>query len=115
SSSTCKMILSHQPVLSGAAGAMYRPHRNSPSSCLISSPQRGAPACSSYSYATFNSTERNFYLSDSWLEQAVRKQSGGYTRFPVCAEGSWEGDYYGAVRPQPGDPVVTKHRSTLSI
>jgi ureidoacrylate peracid hydrolase len=56
------------------------------------------------------STDRNFYLSDSWLEQAARKQSGGYTRFPVCAEGSWEGDYYGAVRPQAGDPVVTKHR-----
>jgi nicotinamidase-related amidase len=35
------------------------------------------------------STERNFYLSDSWLEQAARKQSGGYTRIPVCAEGSW--------------------------
>jgi ureidoacrylate peracid hydrolase len=56
------------------------------------------------------STERNFYLSDSWLEQAARKQSGGYTRFPVCGDGSWEGDYYGDVRPQPGDPVVTKHR-----
>jgi nicotinamidase-related amidase len=34
------------------------------------------------------STDRNFYLSDSWLEQAARKQSGGYTRFPVCAEGA---------------------------
>jgi ureidoacrylate peracid hydrolase len=56
------------------------------------------------------STDRNLYLSDAWLEQAARKQSGGYTRFPVCADGSWEGDYYGAVRPQPGDPVVTKHR-----
>jgi nicotinamidase-related amidase len=30
------------------------------------------------------STERNFYLSDSWPEQAARKQSGG-PRFPVCA------------------------------
>jgi ureidoacrylate peracid hydrolase len=56
------------------------------------------------------STDRNFYLSDAWLEQAARKQSGGYTRFPVCADGSWEGDYYGDVRPQVGDPVVTKHR-----
>jgi ureidoacrylate peracid hydrolase len=55
-------------------------------------------------------TERNFYLSDSWLEQGARKQSGGFTRFPVCAEGSWEGDYYGDVRPLPGDPIVTKHR-----
>jgi ureidoacrylate peracid hydrolase len=56
------------------------------------------------------STERNLYLTDAWLEQAARKQAGGYTRFPVCAEGAWEGDYYGDVRPQPGDPVVTKHR-----
>jgi ureidoacrylate peracid hydrolase len=56
------------------------------------------------------STERNLYLTDAWLEQAARKQAGGYTRFSVCAEGSWEGDYYGDVRPQPGDPVVTKHR-----
>lgn len=56
------------------------------------------------------STDRNFYLSDAWLEQAARRQSGGYTRFPVCAEESWEGDYYGEVRPRPGDPIVTKHR-----
>lgn len=56
------------------------------------------------------STEQNFYLSDTWLEQAARKRAGGYTRSPVCAPGSWEGDFYGDVRPQPGDPVVTKHR-----
>jgi nicotinamidase-related amidase len=31
------------------------------------------------------STERNFYLSDSWLEQAARKQSGGYTRH-ICID-----------------------------
>jgi ureidoacrylate peracid hydrolase len=56
------------------------------------------------------SSEQNFYLSDVWLEQAARKQGGGYTSIPVCAAGSWEGDFYGAVRPEPGDPVVTKHR-----
>ena len=56
------------------------------------------------------STDRNFYLSDAWLEQGARKQAGGFTRFPVCAEGSWEGDYDGEVRPLPDDPVVTKHR-----
>lgn len=55
-------------------------------------------------------TDGNFYLSDVWLEQAARKQGGGYTSIPVCAEGSWEGDFYGDVRPQPGDVVVTKHR-----
>jgi ureidoacrylate peracid hydrolase len=56
------------------------------------------------------SSERNFYLSDAWLEQAARKQSGGYTRYPVCADGAWESEYYGKIRPEPGDPIVTKHR-----
>jgi len=52
----------------------------------------------------------NIYLSDSWLEQASRTRKGSYTRREVCTEGSWEGDFYGDVRPLPGDPVVTKHR-----
>jgi ureidoacrylate peracid hydrolase len=55
-------------------------------------------------------TDKNFYLSDVWLEQAARKRAGGYTRIPVCAAGSWGGDFYGEVRPEPQDPVVTKHR-----
>ena len=55
-------------------------------------------------------TEQNFYLSDVCLEQAARKRKGGYTRIPVCRDGEWEGDYYGDVRPQPGDVVVSKHR-----
>jgi ureidoacrylate peracid hydrolase len=55
-------------------------------------------------------SEQNFYLSDVWLEQAARKREGGYTRIPVCRSGSWEGDFYGDVRPQPGDVVVSKHR-----
>lgn len=56
------------------------------------------------------STERNWYLSDAWLELASRKRAGGYTRIPVCRPGSWEGDFYGDVRPEAGDPIVTKHR-----
>ena len=56
------------------------------------------------------STEHNFYLSDAWLEQASRVRAGSYTTRAVCAEGSWEGDFYGEVRPEPGDPVVRKHR-----
>ena len=52
----------------------------------------------------------NRFLSDVWLEQAARKQGGGYTLTPVCGEGSWEGDYYGDVRPDPGDIVISKHR-----
>ncbi len=56
------------------------------------------------------SSEHNFYLSDVWLEQASRKRDGSYTRRPVCQDGTWEGDFYGEVHPEPGDPVVTKHR-----
>jgi ureidoacrylate peracid hydrolase len=52
----------------------------------------------------------NRFLSDVWLEQAARKQGGGYTLTPVCGEGSWEGDYYADVRPDPRDVVVSKHR-----
>ena len=55
-------------------------------------------------------SEQNFYLSDVWLEQAARKRAGGCTRIPVCAAGSWGGDFYGDVRPEPNDPIVTKHR-----
>jgi ureidoacrylate peracid hydrolase len=55
------------------------------------------------------SADRNSYLSDVWLEQAARERKGGYTRIPVCAEGSWEGDWY-AVRPEKDDIVVSKHR-----
>jgi len=55
-------------------------------------------------------TDRNAYLSDVWLEQAARKREGGYTRIPVCCDGDWNGDFYGDVKPQKGDVVVTKHR-----
>jgi ureidoacrylate peracid hydrolase len=56
------------------------------------------------------SSADNVYLSDAWLEQASRTRQGSYTRREVCAAGSWEGDFYGNVRPQPGDPIITKHR-----
>lgn len=56
------------------------------------------------------SSEDNRYLSDVILEQATRRRAGSYTLRPVCVEGTFGGDYYGNVRPAPGDPVVTKHR-----
>ena len=56
------------------------------------------------------SSEHNFYLSDAWLEQASRARAGSYTRRDICAAGSWGGDFYGEVRPEPRDPIVTKHR-----
>jgi ureidoacrylate peracid hydrolase len=55
-------------------------------------------------------TESNSYLSDVWLEQAARRRGDSYTLRAVCAADSWEGDFYGDIRPEPGEPVVTKHR-----
>jgi ureidoacrylate peracid hydrolase len=56
------------------------------------------------------STEANSYLSDVWLEQAARRRGDSYTVRPVCAAGSWEGDFYGGITPEAGEPIVTKHR-----
>lgn len=56
------------------------------------------------------SSEQNHYLSDVWLEQAARARAGSYTLHPVCADRSWEGDYYAEVRPEPDDARVVKHR-----
>jgi ureidoacrylate peracid hydrolase len=56
------------------------------------------------------STERNAYLSDVWLEQMLRRRGDSYTLREVCAAGSWQGDFYRGIMPQPGEPVVTKHR-----
>jgi ureidoacrylate peracid hydrolase len=56
------------------------------------------------------STEGNHYLSDVWLEQAARRRKGSYTERAVCTPDSWSNDFYGDVRPGPGEPVVTKHR-----
>ena len=56
------------------------------------------------------STDRNFYLSDAWLEQAARVRKGSYTLHPVCGPDQWGGAFYGSLKPELIDPVVTKHR-----
>ena len=56
------------------------------------------------------STPGNWYLSDAWLEQAERKRKGSYTERSVCAPESWNGDFYGNIRPLDSEPIVTKHR-----
>lgn len=56
------------------------------------------------------SSENNLYLSDAFLEQASRTRAGSYTNRPICRAGSWEADFYAGVRPEPNEPVVTKHR-----
>lgn len=50
------------------------------------------------------------YLSEAFLEQAERRFNGLYTDIPVCVAGTWGQDFFGRLRPQPADLVVTKHR-----
>jgi ureidoacrylate peracid hydrolase len=54
-------------------------------------------------------TGPNFYLSEVWLEQAMRKRNGLYVQHPVCEAGEWNGDFY-KVRPQANEAIVIKHR-----
>lgn len=44
--------------------------------------------------------------SEVWREQWRRSRPGGG---PICREGSWGAEFY-LVKPEPGEPVVTKHR-----
>ncbi len=54
-------------------------------------------------------TDANWYLSEVWLEQAMRRRKGNYVEHPVCQPNAWNGDFYG-VRPLPDEVIVTKHR-----
>jgi ureidoacrylate peracid hydrolase len=56
----------------------------------------------------YNSND-NWYLSDTWLEQAERRRRGLYVNVPMCVPGSWGADFY-LVRPLQNEPIVTKHR-----
>jgi ureidoacrylate peracid hydrolase len=56
------------------------------------------------------STTANWYLSDSWLEQAWRRRGTSYIERDICGENSWSGEFYGDIRPKPDDPIVIKHR-----
>lgn len=56
------------------------------------------------------SSAKNLYLSDAFLEQASRARAGSYTTRAICPAGSWAADFYRDVRPEAGEPVVTKHR-----
>jgi ureidoacrylate peracid hydrolase len=57
----------------------------------------------------YNSSD-GAYLSPVFMEQAIRRWNGRYSRIPVCEEGSWGQDFYGRLRPLPGERIVTKHR-----
>lgn len=54
-------------------------------------------------------TGPNWYLSETWLEQAERRRNGAYLTIPVCEPNAWNGDFY-EVRPEPDEVIVTKHR-----
>ena len=58
----------------------------------------------------YNRVGDSVHLSEAFLEQARRRFGGLYTEIPVCVSGTWGADFFGRVRPEPDDIVVTKHR-----
>lgn len=54
-------------------------------------------------------TGPNWYLSETWLEQAERRRRGAYLTIPVCEPNEWNGDFY-EIKPLPEEVIVTKHR-----
>lgn len=56
------------------------------------------------------STPDDRFLSDVFLDQTRRRFDGLYHEIPVCVPDTWGADFYGDVRPEPDDLVVTKHR-----
>jgi ureidoacrylate peracid hydrolase len=54
-------------------------------------------------------SEKNWFLSEVWLDQARRKWGGRYVDIPVCEENTFGWEFY-KVRPEKDDVVVTKHR-----
>lgn len=54
-------------------------------------------------------TGPNWYLSETWLEQAERRRNGAYLTIPVCEPNAWNGDFY-EVKPESDEVIVTKHR-----
>jgi len=60
----------------------------------------------------YNSKD-NWYLSDIWLEHVGT--DGNYVDYPVCEQGSWGADFYGNLRPLPGELIINKHRYSAFI
>lgn len=52
---------------------------------------------------------------DETTDSEVRLERRRGRKAPVCREGTWGVDWYGDLRPQQGDIVVTKHRFSAFI
>ena len=62
-----------------------------------------------------DSVQNYYYLSDVLIEQRKRNGSGAYLEYPVCERNSWGADFYGGIKPLPGEVVVKKHRFSAFI
>lgn len=54
--------------------------------------------------------DQNWYLSDVSISQVRKSMRGLHFQVPHCKKDTWGWDYYGDVRPRPGDCEVIKHR-----
>lgn len=61
------------------------------------------------------STPDNRFLSRAFLHQARRARGGLYHEVPALQPDGWGGEFYGRVRPEPGERVVVKHRFSAFV
>ncbi|MDP2931830.1 MAG: isochorismatase family cysteine hydrolase [Chloroflexota bacterium] len=59
--------------------------------------------------------ENNWFLSDVWLEHHIRTGKGKHYKYPICEKGAWGADFYGGIKPLPGEIIVNKHRYSAFI
>ena len=50
------------------------------------------------------------YISDAWLEHNWRRDKRRYREYVPLEQGSWGVEFYGGIKPLPGEIIVQKHR-----
>lgn len=67
-----------------------------------------------YIQAIYNSAN-GWYLSDVLLQQEKTRMKDRYTKYTLCEENSWGAEFYGGIKPLPGEAIVKKHRFSAFI
>ncbi|MDG6904887.1 MAG: cysteine hydrolase [Nitrososphaerota archaeon] len=61
------------------------------------------------------SSDQNWYISEVYHEQMLRKRRRSITDFPVCQEGTWGWRLVDELKPLPNEVIVNKHRWTAFL
>lgn len=62
-------------------------------------------------YANYSS-DQNWYLSEVYLEQMMRRRKGALADYSVCKQGTWGWELVDPIKQLPSEVTVNKHRWT---